>query len=367
MFLRRGIAAAVGMLMTGAIEGGVATSAPAALPIDTPSLSAADRARFDRAVEVVTRRYDEWLGASPVEGVIALPRSHAVWSSPPSMALESQVAFVLARARFARFADADGMDTLLDGIAWHLQSRVVAELYDLAHHQPGHHAVEVRLFGDHVRWSVPSVVVSSRARDERADPAISHAAASVATLENIVGWPALAAALRLLASDGPPFHDRDAVAGVLERALAVPLDWFFAVLEPAFRVNFRLASVDARQITCGQRNCYRTTVAVARDGDPPFAEGAGAMTGLIPIRVGFGSESSTIQWTGLDTARSFILESEAAPLDVTVDPAHLVRLDENWLDQRWRADRPAPSPPIRAFAAWLVWLQDAALTYGGLL
>ena len=60
------------------------------------------------------------------------------------------------------------------------------------------------MFGGLVRWGVPSLVISTRGRDERASPQVAHAAAAVATLEQVVGWPALAASLRVLASVDPP-------------------------------------------------------------------------------------------------------------------------------------------------------------------
>ena len=208
MFLGRAIACAMVIAAAGAMEQSGAQSMTRF--DDFEKLSAVDRARVDRAVQVSTGRYDEWLGASAAGSPSAVRLTRRLWASPASMDLESQVAFALARARLARIPDTDGTHLFLEGVAWHLQARVVEELFDLTQFQPGHHAVDLPMFGGLVRWGVPSLVISTRGRDERASPQVAHAAAAVATLEQVVGWPALAASLRVLASVDPP--PRDAMA-----------------------------------------------------------------------------------------------------------------------------------------------------------
>jgi hypothetical protein len=61
------------------------------------------------------------------------------------------------------------------------------------------------------------------------------------------------------------------------------------------------------------------------------------------------------------------VESGAAPVAVRLDPERRIRLDENWHDQQWRAGAVLAPAPIKSLAAWLVWLQNAALTCGVLL
>ena len=366
MFLGRAIACAMVIVATGAIE---QQSAQTTTRFDDAGkLGAADRARVDRAVQVSNERYDEWLGPSAAGSSSAIRLTRRIWASPSSMDLESQVAFALARARFARVPDADDTQPFLDGVAWHLQARVVEELFDLTQLQPGHHAVDLPMFGGLIRWALPSLVISTRGRDERASPEAAHAAAAVATLEQVVGWPALAASLRVLALVDPPPRDDAAVRAVLEAALGVPLDWFFAALEPTFHVNFRLASVAIDPVNCGDQRCHRTAISVARDGSPLVSEAATSGPGQIAVRIEFeGGPPATIWWTGAESNRTFTIETELAPIAVTLDPANAMRVDENLLDQRWRAERADRRVPIKSFAAWVIWLQNAALSYGVLL
>lgn len=346
---------------------GAQSSAPPPV-VQGPPLGRAERARFDRAMSITTQRYDEWLGPVKAPRPVGSPLPRPYWSSPTSMVLESQLAFELARSRFAGLADTDETITFRDGVAWHLQSRVVEELYDLAHRQPGHHAVDVRLFGDHVRWGLPSLVLPAHARDARAAPPIAHAAAAVATLENVVGWPALAGALRIVAADRTRPLSRDGVERLLEGALGVPVGWFFATLDSGFHLNYRITAVDIRAEACGSQRCHRTAITVARDGQPLYGDAERSIANPVPLVVEFGGAAPlTIWWSGREAVTTFNVESELAPVAVTLDPDRSVPLDDNPLDQGWMADRAQRPLPVKSFAAWIVWLQHAALTYGVLL
>lgn len=320
------------------------------------TLFAADQPRVDRAIEVANRRLDEWLGAA-VTSPVRLPVREAWWSAPSSMELESQLAFELARARFSRLR---GARALVDGIAWHLQSRIVEELFDYSQGQPGHHAAAVPLFGAHVRWGVPILILPRHARDDRAPLAVSHAAEAVATLEGLVGWPALAAALRVVASDPHPALDHASVRVLLESALAVPLDWFFEAIEPDFTVNYALDAVAIDRGECGGEPCYRSTLRLRREGGRRLPAGV-----EILIETG-GRQASTLRWAGTTLEQSLVVESAASPLAVTLDPDRRIRVDPNPLDQRWRGSEDR-NVPVKSFAAWLVWLQNAVLSYGVLL
>ena len=365
MFLGRAIACAMVIVATGAMHSKARN--PRHGSMMPGNSSAVDRARVDRAVQVSNERYDEWLGAAAAGSSSAIRLTRRIWASPSSMDLESQVAFALARARFARVPDTDDTQPFLEGVAWHLQARVVEELFDLTQLQPGHHAVDLPMFGGLIRWGVPSLVISTRGRDERASPQAAHAAAAVATLEQVVGWPALAASLRVLASVDPPPRDGAAVRAVLEAALGVPLDWFFAALDPTFHVNFRLASVAVDPVDCGDQRCHRTAITVARDGSPLVSESPSG-PGQIAVRIEFeGGPPATIWWTGAESNRTFTIDTELAPIAVTLDPGNAMRVDENLLDQRWRAEPADRRVPIKSFAAWVIWLQNAALSYGVLL
>lgn len=316
---------------------------------------AAQQARADRAAAVAAQRYDVWLGAAPAADSAAIQITSPWWASPLSMEVESQVAFELARRRLSPIASG----ALVDGLAWHLQSRVVEELFDYAAHQPGHHAEELRLFGGCVRWGIPLLVLPRDARDDRPPMAIGRAADAVATLEGVVGWPALAGALRVIASDQRPTLNRDAVKAVMESALGVPLDWFIEALDPDFTVNYSLRSVAIRPEQCDGVPCFETAVTVARQGPALLA---------VPIAIEFGAERrSTITWSGAEGEKVFTFRSGLAPTAVTLDPERRMRLDSNRLDQRWVAGPASPARPVKMLASWMIWLQNAVLTYDVLL
>ena len=348
-----------------AICAAIAIAAAAAIELDAQDLPAAP---LDRAIAVANSRYQEWLGParnSPAEaGRSAVP----VLPSTGTMDLESQVAFQMARARLSAIPDTNETRPFVEGVAWHLQTRVVEELFDFVAHQPGHRTDGVLMFGGRLRWGIPTLILSRGSRDDRGDPAIQHAADAVATLEGVVGWPALLASLGDLRTEPLP-RDRDQIRARLEASLGIPLDWFFAALEPGFRVNYSIASVATRQADCPQSPCHRTEIVVVRDGQPLFPERSRPFAEQIPIRIDFGggAQPATLWWSGAEATRTFSTETGLAPAAVTLDPAHAVRLDSNWLDQQWRAE-PANYPlPVKSFASWLVWLQNAALTYGVLL
>lgn len=331
------------------------------------ALSAEERGRVERSAALAGERLAQWLGdtsATADAGSLRLRR--AVWSLPPSMDLESQVVFAVARARFSAIAESPATTPLVDGIAWHLQSRIVEELFDLAHQRPGHHTIAVPVFGESVSWTIPSLTVSRRARDSRVSPAIARAADAVATLENVVGWPALAAALRALAATRGPI-DLPGVQASLAASLGVPVGWFFAALAPDFHVNYSLGAVASEAATCGLEPCVRTTIDVVRDGAVLFPNQALAGTSQIELRLDFDhDQAATFWWSGRQSER-LTIESATAPVAVRLDPNRVIVVDSDRLDQEWHAaPRPAPRP-TKALAAWLVWLQDAVMTYTTLL
>ena len=68
-------------------------------------------------------------------------------------------------------------------------------------------------------------------------------------------------------------------------------------------------------------------------------------------------------WNG-QGHQSLIFESPAAPTEAVVDPERVLLLDANYLNNR-RTTAPATDVPVAKWTArWLVWLQDAMLTYG---
>lgn len=354
MIARTSAALAVAIVL---LLGGVGTraQAPAAAFAD---LDAEARARAERTFEFAGRRYAEWLGPSPATPAV-FHQPVTAWP-PQSMALESTIAFEVARSWFAGVTATDDLRPLIDGAAWHLQSHVVEELFDLTWHQPGYRYDTVPLFGGLAHWAAPTLVLSRRARDDRAPVAIVRVADAFATLENLVGWPVLASALRSVAQ-GSITHsmNRQAAEAMLASTTAIPLDWFRApIADPLAPVDDAIVSVETGTADCAPQPCFRTTVTVARTGKAP---------GLtIPLRVDFGDASSTFWWDGR-TPGVFAFESGSAPSAVTLDPDRLSQLDANPLNQRWRATPVDHPRPIKTLASWAIWLQHAALTYAALL
>lgn len=304
------------------------------------------------------------------------------------MDVEIEVAFELARRQW-RFAGA-GAAAVTDGASWYLQSRAIARVFDLVFEHDGHSVDSIRVFGGHYPIAFPQLRLDGPGaglgrsllgagthgrRTPRYPAGVTTAVVRVAhafgSLERIAGWPRLAGALRVLAS-ARVASTADAVQ-VIGGALGQDVSWLFApVLEPLPVWSYAVDSIAVE--SCEPQPCVRTRVNVTRLGSATFAGRREPRTGpfdsgdALQVRVGFADgQSATAHWDGRDQARAFTFEAPAAPVEARLDPASMMLVDDNWLDQARRVNGATNVPVTKWVSRWLIWLQQAMLAYSGIV
>ncbi len=286
------------------------------------------------------------------------------------MSVESVVAFELAKRWFTQFAKADG--AMVDGLAWYLQSRVVERAFDRAFLAPGYRFQSTCFFGCGVRWSFRPLIVDrwgdglgrpefARTWSNRKWPALDRRPATTfdrqtrafalafGSLERELGWPMLQGALRAAANanDGRPLRD------ILEAATARELDAVFRIAAAA-PADHRLGVMTSTPATtCGSQPCFVTRVPLVRGGEIPFP---------MVLRVDFeGGTSIMAEWKGND--ETFDFESTSPAVRARLDPDRVWLLDSDFANNDHHSTRSASSISAKWIAQWMLWLQDAMLTY----
>ncbi len=352
------------------------------------------RPRIEAAARESVRWFREWLGPPPPGIVIvdressAGPREAAMqvtldlpWlSAPETMDVESSVAFGLARAWWPGWTRDVSARPVVDGLAWYLQSRVTAELFNAGFRRPGHSADSVRYFGGTIPWVFPTLVRGpwtaglGRQVPPDADVLTSRVALAFGTIERLVGWPAVEAALSALApraTAGPMAPDE--IDQVISSAVGYPLSWLLEPARQGRRFDYAIDAVST--VPCQGQPCWRTTVVIANRGDAAFSganvpETAGRYDqgdALVVLLRFDGGAEATARWDGRAVSRTFAFESATPPIEVQLDPAGLLLLDRNALDHSWRAEADTTVRLTKWIAWWLLWMQDAALSHTALI
>lgn len=352
------------------------------------------RPRIEAAARESERRFRDWLGPPPPGMVLvdresfAGPRDASTpvsldlpWRSAPStMDVEAMVAFGMARAWWPGWTRDVSARPVVDGLAWYLQSRVTADLFSAGFRRPGHSADSVRYFGGTIPWAFPSLVRGpwtaglGRQLPPDADVLTSRVALAFGTIERLVGWPAVEAALAALAvraTAGPMAPGE--IDRVISSAVGYPLSWLLEPARQGRRIDYAIDSVST--VPCDGRPCWRTTVVIANRGEAAFSgasgdgtDGAYEQGDALVVRLRFdGGADATARWDGRSSSRTFQFESATSPVEVQLDPAGLLLLDRNALDHSWRAEADTSVPMTKWIAWWLLWMQDAVLGHTALL
>ena len=358
-------------------------------------------------------RYGEWLGPPPREAITLADRLWRApatespawkaidlpgWSAPATMEIESAVAYALARTWWPDSQPGSATATVVNGAAWYLQSLVVERLFDLRYLSPGHSADGVRYFGGAVPWAIPSLTlgrstvglgraeflrsnsVSARwpASARRLPASVDHdavrGALAFGTLERYLTWPVLQGALHAWArraAEGP--MSQSEIAATVSAAAGQDLSWFFeTAFDTQARFNYALAafSTGPADGPCQNAPCYRTGVTAVRRGEAQFTgrssvasgayESGDAMTLLISFADG---QEVQARWDGRQAARVFEFDSGSPAVSVHLDPDRTLLLDADYLDAGRITGAPTNVPVGKWIARWMVWLQDAMLSY----
>lgn len=194
------------------------------------------------------------------------------------------------------------------------------------------------------------------------------------TLERYLGWPVLQRAMSTFFDRWKFRHPRPQdFFGVINEVAGRDLTWYFDQVHRSsnvfdYGVDF-VRSLPATADGFADRNgkpepivapaasaLYRTTVIVRRHGEAVFP---------VEIEVVFRDGGRVKeQWNGRDRWKAFTYEKPAMADYAVVDPARTLLLDVNYANNSY-ATRPQAGAAARKWMLkWMVWLQDAMLTYG---
>ena len=263
---------------------------------------------------------------------------------------------------------------LVNGVAWYLQSRLVERLYDFAFFNPGHSSDAVRFFGGAVPWQFPVLRMTrwtsglgrfeylrsdargmwpaaARRLPADLDPEAIRIALAFASLERSAGWPAVQGALFEWARQGRVLALSDAIGQDVSGL-------FEAARDQTRIVDYAVGTFSSAP--CPTGGCLITRVTTEGVGNPIAARD-------LELRVDFADgQQVEARFDGDAGLKQFEFESPAAASGVHVDPNRMVLLDANWLNND-RLATPRTNVPIRKWVArWMVWLQDASLSYASL-
>jgi hypothetical protein len=116
---------------------------------------------------------------------------------------------------------------------------------------------------------------------------------------------------------------------------------------------------------------FDTTVVASRVGDGVFTgstaprvgpfESGGGVTLLVTFE---DDERAVDRWDGRDTRKTFAYRSPSRAVSATVDPDRTLLLDVNLTNNSKTLAPQTGTASTRGAARWLMWLENALLTYG---
>jgi hypothetical protein len=104
---------------------------------------------------------------------------------------------------------------------------------------------------------------------------------------------------------------------------------------------------------------FRTSVVVRRYGEATFP---------VDVLVKFtNGESATEHWDGIDRWKLYTYDRASAAVSAEVDPNQVLLLDVNRTNNSRTLAPKGGEAATKWAMKWMVWLQDALLTYGALV
>ena len=277
-------------------------------------------------------------------------------SAPSTMEVEQAVSYAIAMRYWPHD---DRGAPVARGLASFLQGRITERLFNIAYARPGHHTEHVRLFGGHVPFAIQTLRLSRWNPRENGPEATAFAA-----LERYLGWPVLQGALKALATTtrGAPLT-RDGAVMVLGAAAGQDLAWFFDVaFDSDLHIDYAVTELTSEPVPepCPAAGCVRTRVGVQRRGNARFK--------AVPVQVLFSDgQQATGTWDGRALEHTFEFHSPSPARSARLDPDGVLLLDPTRLDHVRFASPETNLPIAKWMSRWLVWLQDALITYSAFL
>jgi hypothetical protein len=350
------------------------------ITISVQSGHAGDGDRYLYAAFTTLRILGTWLTPFPDPTLTIDAESTRWWSAPAAMVPEYAVAREVSRRYWTRVIDARVLPIwFVRGLAEYCARRAVSKIVDERYLAVYRSRAEGRYFGGLVPRDLR---VPLRVEDEgdpvdeyRSRPRASDAAAleaktllALGTLERWVGRPAFDEILAEFARGGgrPTLQDFARLAG---RVSGQDLTWFFdQTIKGEGVVDYGIGTLASERQPDGS---YLTNVTVQRFGDGIFTgANAAAADGFehgraVTVATTF-VDGDVVRdgWDGRDSAKSFAYRSQSPAVSAEVDPDRVLLLDMNRSNNGRTLDPgSARTAAVRWAARWMIWMEDALLTY----
>lgn len=193
------------------------------------------------------------------------------------------------------------------------------------------------------------------------------------TLERYLGWPVLQRGMSTFFERWQYRHPRPQdFFGVINEVSGRDLTWYFDQVYRSSNV-FDYAVDSVRSAPAAAEGFvdregkpalvaapvgapYRTVVVVRRLGEAVFP---------VEVEVVFrNGERVKEQWNGRDRWKAFVYEKPAMADYAVVDPSRTLLLDVNYANNSYTTRPQAGAAARKWMLKWMVWLQEAMLTYG---
>lgn len=320
----------------------------------------------------------DWLGAHPAGAVTGIAIDPPVWQGRGAMVVERHIARDVIRSWWPATTSDQYADAMLDGFAWYLQARAIERVFDQRYLRTAYSVESTRHFGGTVVWSYPTLRLSRWTAGLQRHTAVAgqpagRFAAVFASLERWLGEPVLQGAMAAVAQLPVDRLSGSSVVNTISLAAGQDLTWLFAAASDAatsfdYAVT-ALASAPAEG-SC-PAPCVDTSVTVARLGEGQFTGRSSARVGAfdsgdaMALRVTMANgEPAWARWDGRDQTRTFRFRGPAAATAAHLDPDGVIVLDGNHLNNAIVTPSPTNVPVRKWMARWMVWMQNAALSYG---
>jgi hypothetical protein len=282
-----------------------------------------------------------------------------------------------------------------EGLNTFSTARVLAQQPPLEH-------VTLRLFGGFVPWVLRDVPLARTDHDRlagyraaaesdaqatpswRYDPATggyityNKTAVWLHTLERLIGWQRLQRGLSLFFTRHVFTHPTpDDCFAALSEGARQDLTWFFdEVYRGSNTLDYGIQRFTSRAVAVSgwiERNGKRAYVDAAREGPPRHVTELvvrryGEAIMPVDILVSFADgHRARERWDGRDRWKAFRWERPVGALTAQVDPDRVLLLDVNFTNNSWTLRPEATQAARKWTSAWLIWLQDALLTWASLV
>jgi hypothetical protein len=235
-------------------------------------------------------------------------------------------------------------------------------------------APRVASYGRAPRADVPETPTWRYAPGTAAYVSYSKTAVWLQTLERMIGWPRLQRGLALFFERHRYGHPSpDDFFAALEDGAGADLSWFFDEVHRSAGVfDYGIERLSSeRQVAAGyvgegdqrvladgrpsEPTEYVTELVVRRYGDAVFP---------IDVLVTFeDGHEITERWDGREPWRSYRWRRPARASGAQVDPHRVLLLDVNSTNNSWTMQPENERAALAWAARWMVWLQDALLTW----